>query len=621
MMQRLQVLNVMQKFDIIKQRFSRKILFEIDPVILIFIFTSIFFIFAFLLVPVFMMVETAFFSDGAFSLRWFSNILSSFYVSLSPQGSLYTYIPRINTIYVTGVDYGVILNSLIVASFTTIIASLLGIVIAFIFARYEFPGKKVLRVITLIPLLVTPFVNAYVVKKIFDPTTGLINWFLYDALHIIPWRVWLDGLAAVIVTQSITYYPIVLLNVYASLMNIDPSLEEQGENLGARGFTLFRKITLPLAFPGLAAGATLVFIFSLEDLGAPIVFQGHPYVQKLMSYQIYSNFIRATGQRPPEIAALSVIMLALALAGFLLIRKYVSMRAYAMISRGGRWKPRFTKLGLKGLLIVYFIITPIVIFTILPQVGTIILAFSTRWNNVFPDGFTLDNLIQIFANPRVSGFVMRSILYSLAAVIVIILIGIATAYTANRVKLSGITVLDTLATSPIAIPGIVIAIGYFYFYTQFFRGTFLDPRNPLYFDPAIVLIIAYAIRRMPFTARSIYAGLQQVHYNLEEASMNLGAKRFKTIRSIVMPLISLNIISGAMISFIYSISEVSVSVTLGALNIDKSPLTVYMANVWVSSVGSAQIAAALGLLLMVIQLSVIIIVTLGFKQRYAFIGV
>ncbi len=126
---------------------------------------------------------------------------------------------------------------------------------------------------------------------------------------------------------------------------------------------------------------------------------------------------------------------------------------------------------------------------------------------------------------------------------------------------------------------------------------------------------------MPFTARSIYAGLQQVHYNLEEASMNLGAKRFKTIRSIVMPLISLNIISGAMISFIYSISEVSVSVTLGALNIDKSPLTVYMANVWVSSVGSAQIAAALGLLLMVIQLSVIIIVTLGFKQRYAFIGV
>ncbi|MEM3715211.1 MAG: iron ABC transporter permease [Thermoprotei archaeon] len=611
----------MQKLNTIKQRFSRKIFFEIDLVVLAFIFISLFFIFTFLLVPVIMMVETAFLSDGTFSLRWFNNILSSYYINLNPQGSLYTYIPKISTIYVTGIDCGVIFNSLIVASFTTIIASLLGIIIAFVFARYEFPGKKVLRIITLIPLLITPFVNAYVVKKIFDPTTGLINWFLYDILHIIPWRIWLDGLAAVILTQSITYYPIVLLNFYASLMNVDPSLEEQGENLGARGFTLFRKITLPLAFPGLAAGATLVFIFSLEDLGAPIVFQGHPYVQKLMSYQIFSNFIRSTGQRPPEIAALSVVMLVLALAGFLLIKKYVSMRTYAMISRGGRWKARLTKLRLKGLLIVYFIIVPIVIFTILPQVGTVLLAFSTRWNDVFPDGVTLNNLIQIFANPRVSGFVVRSVLYSLAAVIIIILIGIATAYTASRVRLSGITALDALATLPIAIPGIVIAIGYFYFYSQFFQGTFLDPRNPLYFDPAIVLIIAYAVRRMPFTARSIYAGLQQVHYNLEEASMSLGAKRFRTIRSIVMPLISLNVISGAMISFIYSISEVSVSVTLGVLNIDKSPLTVYMANVWVSSVGSAQIAAALGLLLMVIQLSVIAIVTLGFKQRYAFIGV
>jgi len=611
----------MLKINEVAQKISRKIIFEVDPIILVFIFISIFYITTFLLIPVIMMVESAFVFNGSFSLQWFSNILSSFYINIGTQGSFYTYIPRINTLYVIGVDHGVILNSLIVATITTIIASTFGVIIAFVLARYEFPGKKMLRILTLIPLLVTPFVNAYVIKKIFDPTTGLINWIFYDVLHVMPWRIWLDGLVAVIVTQSITYYPIVLLNVYASLMNIDPSLEEQGENLGAKGFTLFRKITLPLAFPGLAAGATLVFIFSLEDLSAPIVFQGHPYVQKLMSYQIYSNFIRPTGQRLPEIAALAVIMLVIALTGFLLIRKYVSMKSYAMISRGGRWKPRIRKLGIKGLIIIYFLLVPLIIFTDLPQIGTIILAFSSRWTGVFPEGFTLNNLMQIFINPGVSGYVMRSIMYALSAVAIIVIIGIATAYVANRVRLGGVTAFDTLATSPIAIPGIVMAVGYFYFYTQFFQGTFLDPRNPLYFDPALILIIAYSVRRMPFTARSIYAGLQQVHYTLEEASMNLGARRFKTIRSIVIPLIALNIISGAMISFIYSISEVSVSVTLGSINVDKSPLTVYMANVWVSSVGSAQIAAALGLLLMIIQLSVIVIVTLGFKQRYAFIGV
>jgi len=181
--------------------------------------------------------------------------------------------------------------------------------------------------------------------------------------------------------------------------------------------------------------------------------------------------------------------------------------------------------------------------------------------------------------------------------------------------------LDLLVTSPIALPGLVIAVGYFYFFTTFFPGTPLDPISS---GPSLLLIVAYSVRRLPFTARAVFAGLQQVHVALEEASLNLGAGRLRTLLSIVIPLIGLNLLSGALISFVYCMSETSTSITLGGLGgvgeRHQAPITFIMLD-YLNRVGGPHVVASLGVLLIALQLTVIVLVNVVFKQKYAYIGV
>ena len=545
------------------------------------------------------------------------------YVSFIPHGELIEIKTRllfrgreITLIKLKGLSFGVILNSLICASIVTICASIIGIVVAFIMARYDFPGKTFFKILATVPLLMTPFINAFVIKKLFDWRDGLISWFICDVLGI-PIRIGVTEIAGVIVAQIMTFFPIIYLNVFSSMINIDPSLEEQAENLGARGFHLFRTVTLPLSLPGLAAGAAIVFIFSLEDVAAPIVFNE----KRFMSYQILSKFIEATtGRLSPVAATMAVILLVLALTAFAGIKKYVTLRQYAMLSRGGRWSVRVRRPRIKGLIAIYLCLLPLFILAF-PQIGVFIYAFCEKWTGPLPEGFTVDHVAKIVIDPLVSRAIINSLTYSLVALLLIVLMGISASYVIARARLSGIELLDLLVTSPIALPGLVIAVGYFYFFTSVFKGTPLDPITS---GPSLLLILAYSIRRLPFTARAIFAGLQQVHVALEEASLNLGASRLRTIRSIVIPLIGLNVVSGALISFVYCMSEVSTSITLGGLGglseLHQAPITLIMMD-YLSRVEGPYVVASLGVLLMSIQLTVITLTNVILKQRYAYIGV
>jgi ABC-type Fe3+ transport system permease subunit len=576
----------------------------------------------FLIVPVLAMLFIAFTYEGNFSLHWFKSILgSSYYIQLPPQGDFVTkqVTATGETIYlIRGIDFGVIINSLVVAFFVTLLASLIGTIFAFVMARYDFKGKNFFRIALFIPLLVTPFVNAYVIKRMFIEY-GLVNFILHDIFQI-PFRIKIDGLVGVALAQAMAYYPIVYLNAYASFINIDPTLEEQAENLGSKSFHLFRTVTFPLALPGIAAGATLVFIFSLEDLAAPIVFHGDPLAKKLMSFQIFSKFISEFGERSPEIAALSIIMLTLAILAFLGIRKYVSLRQYAMLSKGGRWKPRVSDPRPWQKVIIYVLLLPLLLFTIFPQIGVVLLAFSKQWSvTVLPHGFTTNYIKEMIINPDVRRYIVNSLVYSGSAVILIILLAVTSSYAAGRFKGALSPVLESIVILPIAVPGIVVAMGYFYFFSNLFPNTILDPVS-ITFNPAFVLILSYSIRRLPFAARSVYAGLQQVHVSLEESSLNLGASRWKTITGILLPLISLNVFGGGMLSFVYAMSETSTSITLGSIAIEKAPITAFMKDIMLSAAGSVNIAAALGVLLITVQIISIVVVNIITKQRYAFIG-
>ncbi|RLG83867.1 MAG: iron ABC transporter permease [Thermoprotei archaeon] len=637
----------------IKVSFTKKMksaFFKIDTVMIVFIIISVFVLITFLVVPVLMMLRHAF--DVLPDKPWYehfrviltnpSYVRRSFYADEKPY-DVQT-IGNATVFIITGMNFGILLNSLINATIVTIVATVLGILVAFILARYDFYGKTLFRILATVPLFVTPFANAYVVKILFNES-GPISALTYT---LFGFKLRIIRLAGVALAQIMSFYPIVYLNAYSSFINVDPSMEEQAENLGAKGLRLFFTVTLPLALPGIAAGSILVFIFSLEDLGAPIVFNE----ARLMSYRIFSSLTGETGTVTPEIAALGFVLLGLAVIGFLVIRSYVGMRAYAMISRGGRWHPRIRKVGLKGHLLIYLLLLPLIIFTALPQIGVILMAF----NIIPPRSFTLQfdqatpkYIVEIFTGGSaiardVPMYIRNTITYALSAVGLAIIVSLITAYVVSRTRIKVITpMLDTLATIPIAIPGLVVALGYYYFYSELARwalgtienpgwaaGTFLQPlfeaidpaSGPPVFQAWIVLIIAYTIRKLPFVARSIYAGFQQVHEALEEAALNLGAGRLRTIATVVLPLIITNIVSGALIGFIYISTEVSTSVTIGSINSNQAPMTYYMMTIYKGATTEGiQHVAAMGFLLIMFQLIAVTIVTLVLKQRYAFIGI
>ena len=532
----------------------------------------------------------------------------------------------ITVVNIKGFNFGVIVNTLLIASIVTVNATIIGIIVAFVLSRYDFPGKLLFRILAVVPMLFTPFINAFVISKFFN-IQGVFNYIINDVLGL-NLRIIVMGAAGVIMAQTMMFWPLAYLNVFASMAQIDPSLEEQAENLGSRGFHLFRKVTLPLSLPGIAAGAAIVFIFSMEDLAAPLAFRFHDVV----SVQVLLGIKKAVGGSiAPETAALALLLLAMALTVFLAIRKYVSLRQYAMMQKGGRWKPRVRRLGPKGLLAVYLVLLPWMLFSAIPQIGVFIYAFSERWTGPLPQGFTLDNFrMALFEGGEITRIVLNafknSVSYALIAVVGIILLSLTTAYVVSRLRIPGISLLDALATSPIAIPGLAIATGYLLLFSS---GPFRNPDSPLYmlnplgFGPALLFIIAYMVRRSPFATRAVFAGLQQTHVSLEEAAMNLGAKRLTVLRRIVVPLVALNLLSGILISFVYSVAEVSVSVSLGGLKQTQAPLTFVMYDFLYGTTKAAapHIVAVMALMIMGVQLAVITLVNIIMKQRFAIIGV
>ncbi|WP_440059398.1 ABC transporter permease [Thermogladius sp. 4427co] len=613
----------------------RSLLYELDPIMWVFLAVSIIYLTLFLLLPIGYMLGYSFISP--------SGLLGNFVAALRDpsQGFVRPYllpgddkpymaIPSEGTtlinFYLMNYGYGTILNSLIIASIVTIFATLLGILVAFVIARFNFRGKELLRIIALIPLFVTPFVNAYAIKLLFSDT-GPLSQLIY-LLTGKAFKLQISGMAGVIITQIITFYPIVYLNAYASFINIDPSMEEQAENLGSKGLKLFLDVTMPLAMPGIAAGAILVYIFSLEDLGAPIIWN----FDKVMSYYIFRNFMTEQAIISPMAATIGVIMLFFAIMGFLAIRNYVSMKSYAMISRGGRLVSRARKPGILASLAIYLGVFPLVIFTSLPQISVVLLAMKILqpfgWSFILSTspGTYLESFKMILSDPQVFNGILNTLKYATSSVIIAVILAIMVGYSVSRINLKWLTnILDSIATMPIAIPGLVIALGYWFFFKDFASYTGLSILNPLdirAFQLWAILVIAFSVRRLPYVVRSVYAGFQQVHINLEEAAMNLGASRTRVIFGVVFPFILSYVLSGALLGFVYMATEVTTSITLGGLKADQAPVTywLYMYTLKATATG-IQEAAAIGSLLILIQLIAVLIIIFVFKQRYAFIGV
>ena len=619
-----------------KVAFTRKlkaVAYQLDSTMWFFMVFGFVYLTLFMLIPILLVLVQAFTppAGGSWWSNFYSVLRSRQYVNFNPIYANPLEVLSLPdgtcTIVLRGVNYGPVLNSLVVASIVTLASTVIGVAIAYVLARYRFLGHSLLRVLATVPLFNTPFINAYVVKLLWsEPGPFSMITRLLTGCYL---RV--ESLVGVAISQVLTFYPIVYLNAYTAFLNVDPSTEEQAENLGAHGFKLFRTVTLPLALPGVVAGSILVFVFSLEDLGAPMVFNE----RYLMSFKIYDGIMTAHGTISPEVAALGVVLLLLSLVSFIAVRNYVSMRTYAMISRGGRWSFRAKTPGIGGLLAVYLVIFPLVVFAMLPQVGVVLISLGVmkpypRENRLvleLPQN-PLEYLGRMFLDPAVFRYISNTLVYASVSLIIAVFLAICVGYSVSRLKIKYIpSLLDALATSPLAVPGLVFALGYYIMFTSLARvlppeiGVRISPAS-IAFEAWVVFIVAFSVRRLPYVVRSVFAGFQQIHENLEEMAMNLGASRYRVVFGVILPYIIGYVVSGALIGFVYMATEVSTSITFGGIRQDQAPITYYMQQYFAGTAGEGPyLVAAMGTLLILIQLIAVILVVYVFKQRYAFIGV
>lgn len=455
-----------------------------------------------------------------------------------------------NPIYLQG-----LVNAFGVAIFSTLFALLIALPLAFIGDRYVFPGKKILLGLVLLPIMLPPFVGAIGVKQIFGQF-GAFNAFL-EMVGVLGPGESVDWIGrgqfwGVVFVSAFSLYPILYLNAVASLANIDPAMEEAAENLGCRGLKRFWKITLPLMRPGLFAGCTIVFIWSFTELGVPLIFD----YSRLTSVQIFYG-IKDIGGNPFPYALVTVLLffsvIFYAIGKGLFGRHTFSMLAKA--SHGSTEK----RPGLPGQLFCLFLFGGVTFVALLPHLGVILIAFAGDWyDSLLPQSWTLRNFELALGHNLTVPSIRNSLFYASLATLLNVGLGILIAYVVVRTRLWGRNFLDATAMLPLAVPGLVMAFGYLAMSQEGKVFSFLNAvENPVY-----LLIIAYAVRKLPFVVRAAVAGLQTTSVAYEEAAQNLGATPIKTVWRITLPLILANLLAGALLAFSQSMLEVSDSLIL-----------------------------------------------------------
>jgi len=515
-----------------------------------------------------------------------------------------------------------LINSVITASLTLTTTTAIGVPVAYIMTRYIFRGKKIFTLLTILPLMIPPFVGALALVGMMG-RNGIITNFFQDFFTWLGLNISLeDGLIlpnipGIVMIQTFHLWPLIYLNTSASLSKIDPTLEESARNLGASGFTLFRRITLPLALPGFAAGALLVFLWSISDLGTPIMLNFTDY----SVFQAFNELTIQGGYR--EIASvISIVLTAISALVLLFVNKYVGLKEYATVRVGAAAKSIQRQISGKQNLIVVLFLSILVLFSIVPHFGTVVMAFTERplYGEWIPQGVTFEYMFEALVDSNTSLSILNSLVYSLLASFAGIFLGASIAYLLVRKKFPGKSILDIISMMPFAIPGIVIGLGFIYVFSQPIVGNF---RLTSFW---YILVIAYSMRRLPYTVRSSHAVLKQTHVSLEEAATNLGASRIKTFTSITLPLIMPGLVAGAVLIFITSFTEVSTSLILqpliGPFGIYARPLTLQILLLAKGGPTAVKVASCLGFIQIIVT-SIGLYITnklLGGKAGLAFGG-
>lgn len=475
-------------------------------------------------------------------------------------------------------------NSLYVATLSTVFAALIAIPLAYFTVRFQFRGALLIQTLGVLPLIMPPFVGAAAMQLIFGRSGSvnlLLNQYFDVSLPI------MEGLNGVIFVESIHYFPFILMNLTVALRNIDGAMEEAALNLGCTGWRLFWRVIFPLGMPGFIAGASLVFVKVFDDLGTPLVLGQ----TNMLAPQAYLR-ITQVGLEDPMGYVIAVIMIVFSITAMIMSARVLVGKDYSTIQKGGASIAR-RELTPWGALAAYGWIFLVLLVVLSPHIGVLLLSFAEVWSFApLPDAYTLAHYETVFQDA--SGMMKNTLLYCGLAAGLDVVLGVTIAYLVLRTRLPAGKWLDWAATASLAVPGIVLAIGYL----RFFKGITVPGTDTLLTGTWIVIMLAYAVRRLPYALRSCVAALQQVHESLEEAAESLGANKMRTIRRVVVPLMAGGILAGFVTSFITAAVELSATILLSSSE-SQAPMS-YGIYLYMQSISGRGPGAALGVLAIVV---------------------
>ena len=472
----------------------------------------------FLLYPLSLLLKMAF-SDGVhFTLENFAMFFSRKYYSFT------------------------LLNSFKVSIAATIASVIVGVVLGYFMSVFKVRGAKLLRMCIVMATMSAPFVGAYAWIMLLG-RNGVITNFLSGLFGItMPDIYGFNGIMLVFVTQL---FPLVFLYVQGAMSKMDASLMEASENLGCTGFKRFFTVVLPLISPTVLAGALLVFVRAMSDFGTPMLI-GEGY--RTFTVILYNVFVGEVSQNQGFAAAIAIIAILITMVVYFSQNFVAKKQAFSMNALH-----RIEKKQLHGFsnFIVHFITYVVVGISILPQLYVVYTSFLKTSGQIYVAGYSLQSYQDMFS--RLGRSIQNTIVIPAVSLLIVVFLAVLIAYVAVRRRnvLSG--AVDVISMIPYVIPGTVIGIAMISAFN----------REPLVLTGGmLIMVVALVVRRLPYTIRSSVAILQQIPLYVEEAALSLGSSKPKAFFTVTLPMMSSGVLSGAILSWVTLISELSTAILL-----------------------------------------------------------
>ena len=526
----------------------------------------------FMIYPLFMLLRNAVIdSGGQFTLDYFVKFLSKQYY------------------------LGTVLNSFKVSISATILTMVIGVPLAYFYNMYEIKGARFLQIIIILCSMSAPFIGAYSWILLLG-RNGLITNFVKDLTGIKLPSIY--GFGGILLVLCLQLYPLVFLYVSGALKNEDNTLLEASENMGCTGLKRFFTVIIPLCAPTIIAAMLMVFMRAFADFGTPL-FIGEGY--RTFPVEIYNSFMSETGGDTHFASAVAVIAIIITAVIFL-FQRFVNSKFQFTMNALHPIERKKAK-GVKGVLIHLFCYG-VVTVAYAPQLYVIYTSFQNTSGKLFVDGYSLNSYVDAFS--KLGNAIPNTFLIGGVALIIIVALSILVAYLVVRRSNIVSKFIDTLSMVPYVIPGSVVGIALIMAFSS----------GPIVLvGTATIMIVALVIRRNSYTIRSSVATLQQIPMSIEEAAISLGSSKMKAFFKVTMPMMANGIISGALLSWIAIITELSTGILL--YNWRTTTLTIQIYT-YVSR-GSYGVAAAMACVLTVMTtISLLIFIKFSKNKNITF---